>query len=224
MPLLVSSGTPTFNGDSSCTINTPDRLQAPAVLLDKTQGWWAARLSPPYASAGSATDKTVLAWSEQSFSFADIIVLAWRGGTDLSWDFRRETTGSSLQLLVPDSFALGDHITVIAAWTPTTTKASSKGAAFTSQANTEIPDNLQGTFTIGSTGVPGNYGDFTFYWVAAGNGTLTDADASTINAFGDTDPTLAALPGNPTFLWAANDLSFDASGSSFAPRRMPLGG
>src|SRR5438067_948694 len=50
MPVLTSSGSPTFAG-GACTFDGTDLLTAPASLIDKTQGWAAARLQPSWAAA-----------------------------------------------------------------------------------------------------------------------------------------------------------------------------
>ena len=95
---------------------------------------------------------------------------------------------------------------MIYAWTATDVRISVDGGAFVGTGNTTIPG--QATLYIGSDQVQGNgnnrQGDSDYLWVAGGSGTLTNADAATIHAFGDTDHPQGDFPGGATFAWAAN--------------------
>ena len=206
---LTTAGSPTFSSDSTCTINSTglDVVQAPASLVDETQGWFAMRVRVGWASTSPPTANSTefFSWGDSSGS---IIRLLWRGAAN-SWDIRRNSGGAALNLLVPDSFASGDTVTLIGAWTSTQVKLSVDGAAFQTLANTTIPTIARSVFAIGSF-VDGATGHINseVYWFACGTGTLTNANAATIHAFGNTDPPAGGLPGDATMLWTADTTAY----------------
>jgi YD repeat-containing protein len=102
-----------------------------------------------------------------------------------------------------NSWNAGDVVTVIGAWTASELKVSFNGGPFVTVANTAAP-TPGSTADIGSEDGTQTFLDGTVLWMAGGTGTLADADAATLNAFGNTAPTIGALPGSPTFAWNAS--------------------
>lgn len=66
---------------------------------------------------------------------------------------------------------------------------------------------------IGSSGGTADFLDGDILWFAGGKGTLTSADAATINGFGSTDPSFGsfAAANSATILWTADTASYTAS-------------
>lgn len=184
------------------------RVQAPASLLNATQGWVAMRMRMGFTSTASpaTADIGAFRWAGAG---ANVISVSWRE-VSASWDVRREDTTASLQLLVADSFSRNDTVTLIYKWTASRIDISIDGAAFTGQANTEAP-TLGANFDIGSGDGTGGHIDSDFLWFACGTGTLTDADAAVIGGWDDATAgltsTLAQLgtAAAPTMFWHADD-------------------
>lgn len=95
-------------------------------------------------------------------------------------------------------------LTVIGAWTATTVRLSNNGAAFVSAGNANIP-TVGGTVYIAGTGV--QVLDSDAFWFACGTGTLSDADAAAIHAWGNSDPPPGLFPpaADLTMIWRAID-------------------
>jgi hypothetical protein len=208
---LTTSGTPTFNGDSSVTIDAvTDILSAPASLLDETQSWVAFRIRPNWASTGDPMGGGVgvffFDWADNS---TDRIIAGYTPSTD-KWFLQRSATGgASSQTLAEgttESFAAGDSRTVIFAWDATRLRISGQGRAFTNSASAvDIPTLTASEFYIGTSQQSSRHLAGDILWFACGTGTLTDADAVALHGFGGTDPGFAALPGSPTLLWTADN-------------------
>src|ERR1051326_3812059 len=117
-------------------------------------------------------------------------------------------------LRMTGTFTPGTLFTVVAAWTATQLKLSINGANFTTPVtNTNIPTLTAPTFDIGSAaGTSALDGDI--LWFAAGSGTLANADATTLNTFGNTDPTRGTLPATPTALWTADTTAYQTAAGS----------
>lgn len=92
------------------------------------------------------------------------------------------------------SFSAGAAQTVICSWTPTSEGVSVNGAAFHTVGSTSIPTLSATSFSLGTILNGGRMWDGEILWFACGTGTLTDADAATINGWGDTDPKVASFP------------------------------
>ena len=209
MPVLTTSGSPTFNGDGSCTIDSTgsDIVQGPSNLLNPAQMWFAARVRIGFAST-DVTNHRFFTWGPDTNSE---LFIEWTTSSQVGTGRDKAGSGGEQQV-IPGAFSINTDHTVVGTWTATLTNVSWDGAAFAagvSNTNTDTPVGNRSVFDIGCRAyTPANWGPFTYWWVAAGTGTLADADAATLNAFGNTDPTLDALPGNPTFLWTCDDTSF----------------
>lgn len=170
-------------------------VQAPASLIDETQGWIAARIRYPWAAASVNTAPTgaprVFNWGNYK---SDFLALAVENIAGAKFTLSRHATVDTNRCNVAATFAAGDTVTVIAAWTSTTLKLSVNGAAFTSQAQADIPVIPETLFYIGRDITSAQTGDEEFFWVACGLGTLTDADAAAIHANGNPEPPPGLFP------------------------------
>lgn len=207
MPAITKAGSPTNNGDSSYTIDSTgsDRVSISALGMSTTQGWWAARLKMLYASTVSQ-DLFVADWRDDASNY---IRFGWHGAASgASWVSGRHAAGSGSDgAWVADTFAANDHLTVIMSWTATTWAQSIKGGAFSALANTNIPTLASTVIDIGQSAATAQIGSAVF-WFAQGTGTLADADATTINGFGDTDKLPSDFPGTCIDVWQANTDSY----------------
>jgi hypothetical protein len=204
--VLTTSGSPTFNSDSTCTINSTgsDRVRAPADRISKTQMWLAVRFKTTFASS----DLTMRRW----FTFADDtnneVFGQWGGGSAI-FSCGRDAGGPGTNAEQAASFASGDILTAIFALTSTQVKVSVNGAAFSVASNSGDPTITATLFDIGQRGYAAqDWINSDVYWVACGTGTLTDADAATIHAWGNSDPDPGQLPGTPTMVWPANSATY----------------
>lgn len=216
MPTLVTHGSPTLNGDSTCTVNSTgsDQVEALATGMNTTQGWFAARLKMGYAN--TQNNGGDLYWAMWADDINNYIYAAWRnndGGAG-AWSFGRKSGGAGTEgSWLADTFAANAHRTIIMRWDATTWAGSLQGAAFSALGNTNIPTIADTFFNIGSSNVPSSQLNSDFYWFAWGAGTLTDADATAINALGDTDPALASFAPAASVqgVWPCNSFDYSAS-------------
>lgn len=177
-----------------------------ALFTGQSQGWVAVRIQPGWAASSSMAN--------------DPIVFDWRNGLDdrltlyhwsqEGWNLRRRAGGTGTRVEVNSNHQARAAVTLVAAWTPTQLKLSVDGGAFGTTTNTTVPQLTAGLFDIGSAGTASGTTPLNgeLHWFATGTGTLTDADAATIHAFGNTDPALTALPGAASMIWTAADNTF----------------
>jgi hypothetical protein len=183
--------TPYIETNGATATRAAARVQAAASLIDETQSWIAVRLKPGWANTddpyGGSNTPHVFLWGDDTNNLV-------RGRFDPSTDkFRIDRMnggagggiGASLV-----AFAADTTHTVICAWTSTVIKIAVDGAAFTSTANTNIPNLLAALWDIGSGGtVTANLNfEGALLWLACGLGTLTDANSATIAALSDIAP------------------------------------
>jgi hypothetical protein len=213
------SGSPTFNADGSCTIDSTgnDRVLAKqaAGLLSATQGWCAVRLKMGFAAASPPVVAPNL-WNWGDPTVATMMRLAYNsdGGADVT--FRIASWLNAAEFYVAganESFVAGAHKTVIGSWTASVLGISVDGGAFVTAGGRSNTPNLAAfvDFDIGNDdGINGNARQINsdVYWIMIGTGTLADVDAATIHANGDNDPSFAGTPGTPVFLWTARDTTW----------------
>lgn len=197
MPTFSMLGTPTFSG-GACTIDSTDRVYSTdALLLSGVQGWMASRLRPSWASGTPPSVPRVF-----DPNVANGLLSYYASG---AWTI--ETNGGTNFASVTSAHAAGDDKTIIFAWTSTTLYVSVNGAAFVSASKGTTPPAPTAWF-IGNRSAADRPFTGDFHWVCGGSGTLSDADASTIHAFGNTDPTWSGVPGTITFLWTADSADY----------------
>jgi type IV pilus assembly protein PilA len=166
-------------------------IQAPASLVNGTQSWAAMRIRPGFASAQTGMNnggnfETYFSWQ---IDVNNRITCFW-DETTKRFNTKRVQGGAFNQSSSPvQSFNAGDLITLIFAWNATTLYVSVNGAAFTTNADTNIPAGAPPSLMdIGARPSASQYGNADVLWFASGTGTLTNADASSINGFGNNDP------------------------------------
>src|SRR4249919_1098722 len=184
MPSLTSSGSPTFGG-SRCALDTTDRLQLPANLFDETQGWLAFRVKMGFASTGGAAAPRAFEWADGANGD---LQCGYDTGVD-QWYMYRDNPGGSNQInSATQSFASGDDLTIVVAWRAGQISISINGANFITDATAQHIPTLVGTFDIGNSPGANRSIESSYWWAAGGNGTLSNADAATIHAFGNGEP------------------------------------
>lgn len=222
---LTLSGSPTFNGDGSCTIDSTgnDRVQAPASLLDETQGWVAVLIEPTWASTALPNAAPIAFEWRNASAPANQLNLYRASATQ--WEADGIRNGTITTAKVAAAHDAGDPVTLIAAWTDTTVALSVDGGAFTTSARggTVGGSALPALFEIGERNASSLHIEAAVFWFACGTGTLTDADAATIDAFGDRDPGANEFPddADTTMVWAAIN-SDGSTGSPYAPNVLPM--
>ncbi len=217
---LTTSGL-IFNSDSSANISRANatKVQVPENLLNPTQGWVAIRVKMGFASNATLSPDPIL-WDASQSDPADLFVY-YDVSTDQFHLARASKIGGKILSSPTQSFSTGAVKTIIAAWTSTTLKISIDGAAFTSTTESVIPG--QGSFLIGSTLIQGSgrQPNSDYYWVAGGNGTLTDANAATINSFGNIDKRRVDFPESAVFIWWANNTQYNNDTTSVTSTLTP---
>ena len=198
--------TPYVETNGATASRAAARVPAPASLLNATQGWVAMRVRMGWPSASvtlvSSTDPRFMWWGVND---SRICISPTTVTVQLISD-----TGPNDIVNAACTWAAGDIITVIAAWTATHIKISANGAAFSAPvARTAVPTLASATFGIGYRDEGGGSGelDSDILWFACRLGTLTDADAAMIHGFGNTDPSFYALPA--TAMWNADTAIFE---------------
>jgi hypothetical protein len=205
MATWTVTGSPVFNGDSSCSMDSTDRFSGPAALLDKTTGWFAARIRLGF-TAGAAPNVAPKALYFELASSGYVQCIYEASGQ--AWRIQRFNGAAGPGTLdVSDPVTTGDKRTVVWAWTATNVLLSVGGAAFTSAAGGTVPTAAAVGTNIGNDSVDSRSIGSDFFWCCGGLGTLVDADAATLNAFGDSDPSWPSF-GTPTFLWPATDADY----------------
>jgi hypothetical protein len=224
MPSLTSSGSPTFNGDGTCTLDStgPDILSAPSSLISASQMWFACRIATTFPNTTDPYAGGDLRFFQFGSTDADHIRLVYAVATDV-WRANRAVASVGVSAdSAGQTFASGAQFTLIAAFDASNVKLSVNGGAFASsvKAAGAIAD---AAFEVGNRAPGDRAANSKYFWAAAGVGTLSDADAAAIHAIGNTDPTLAALPGTPRFLWKADDLTYLVPIAHDALTRFPAG-
>ncbi len=201
---LTTSGLVYASGKA--TVGSGDTITGPVARVDETQLWLAFRVQPSFGSAAGSTRT-----DPGLFCFADNVsnrMEVYWNNTSKRFETYRATVGTGAAHSFSGAvFSAAASVTVIAQFTATAQKVSVNGAAFTENAAAgNVPTLAASVFHLGErnpAGLTSREWEGDILWVAAGVGSLTDANAATIHGFGDTDPTLSALPATPTFLWAA---------------------
>lgn len=214
--------TPYVETNGATASRTAARVQAPVVasgtpILSTAQGWVAVRVRMGYASTSSigATNPRYLQYQD---SINERLVMLIGSTTSPQMQMIRQTGGAGNSATsVAQTFASGDSLTVIGAWTATQLGISVNGGAFVTAVNSSIPVVAATTFEIG-TNAAGVAIDSDVLWAACGTGALTDANAASIAAYGDkpTSP-MSTFPGSCTFLWLADSDFYFVDKSDLTP-------
>jgi hypothetical protein len=221
-----STSTPYIETNGSTSARSAASVLTPSSILNSTQGWVAVRYRLPRSTPQTTSYGRIFEWGTIN---NNAIYLSWSGSgaSNQPFTITRETTtlvGTALSPTISDVSA-GSIVTLIFAWDKNNIKLSYNGGAFSSMADAVIPDmSAYSTISIGSD-YGGTYAGGSYLWFASGKGILTDSDASTINGYGNTDPSstqLAALNnglGTSTLLWTADTTANTQTAYSQGPAR-----
>lgn len=200
--------TPYVETNGSTASRAGASVHISSTVVDKTQGWAAARIRVGWSSSNppEAGFEEVFRWTGSNG--VDTYSLMWRGATR-TWEVARREIGGGWTDAVSaaQTFAAGSTFTLIAFWTSNTLGVSVNGGSFTTVTSTPIPSTMSGQdIYFGSNPLfPERQLDGEILWEAVGTGTLSNADAATINGWGSSDPKRSDFPSSAqaTLVWAA---------------------
>jgi hypothetical protein len=197
----------TTNATASRTVGAVS--MSPANVLQTNQGWVAVRYTYGVTITGSTNASYAFVYGQDGIFGAFIGV----GAVDLTTKLRvtiylNNTAMNSVDI---NSVVAGTDITVVAAWEPGQVKLSVNGSAFVTAATATGPNFIPDILRIGDDIRGGGDAPLngSMRYLAAGIGSLNNADAANINSYGNTPPTnsqLGTLNGGnagPALLWPA---------------------
>lgn len=204
----------TVNATASRSVG---QVQGLASLLNATQSWVAVRCRPEWDAAsdplGNGDNPTVFEWAVDASNRLRLSFAPLNNSPASVWYADRQTGGAGAgSVSAVQTFTSGQAQLAIFRCTATQAGISVNGGAFVNQANTSIPNLSSITlFDIGTGGSAqtGHEWDGEILWVTGGTGTLTDADAATLNGYGLVLPSLSQITAqlgvaaSPTFAWPA---------------------
>jgi hypothetical protein len=180
------------------------QVLAPSRILNAAQGWIALRVRPEWSFSAdlyNAGDIYLFDWFGDATNF---LRLFYNPPNDL-WIAQRRGSAGLANATKAGAHAIGATLTLVFAWEAGQHKLSLNGSAFTANATAQTPAGLPSRFSLGAGQDGANPMNGEMLWALAGTGTLADADAATINGYGDNDPDVTSAPGTATFLWTAVD-------------------
>jgi type IV pilus assembly protein PilA len=195
--------TPYVETNGSTSSRPVARVQAPSSLLNSTQSWVAMRVRIGWGNSAEPNGGSGLPWFFYWGSGGLTRLAIYYDESTNSFGFARDDGTDRTDTLVSTPLVPGDLVTITAAYTATQIKLSVNGAAFAVVANTFIPAISALTqFDIG-TSLSSAPADSDFLWLATGTGTLADADAATINGWGNNDPKVSSFQNTAqaNFVW-----------------------
>lgn len=194
--------TPSIATSAGTAARSASRVRVPTPLpVNVTQGWAAIRLRTGFASTVTrGIQNGLFALTVDANNYVVISISDGNGNCSVS----RNGSATFGNATSTASHALGDYKTFIGYWTATQLGASVNGSVFTTGAQSAIPVGTP-TLDIGSWGVVNTawLAACDILWFACGSGVLSNGDAATIHAFGNSDRGLDAFPGNPSGYWSA---------------------
>jgi RHS repeat-associated protein len=195
--------TPYVQTDGGTASRAAARLQAPASLVSPSQSWVALRLRAGLSDSNLSSSRTpvLFQWRDDSSHYLKLYLSSGK-----KWTLERDGTSGAASANT-GTFSPGTAFTVVAAWTASQLKLSINGGSFTTASNSNVPALAATLFDLGSAAGSSQL-DGDLLWFAAGTGTLANADAGTLNGFGNNDPTLAGLPATPSMLWTADAATY----------------
>jgi RHS repeat-associated protein len=199
--------TPYVQTNGATASRAAGRVQAPSTLLSGTTGWVAVRFRAGIAS--SSANVRLFTWGA---SASDELYLRYGSG---SFRMGRVISGTASEAVQAASFAPGDTVTVIGAWwhagLSDFLKVSVNGAPFATLTSGGTSQPAGTMFDFGQRGYsPQDFANSDLLWAAAGPGTLTNADATTINLFGAETPGTWSYPPAATAsaVWTADTAAY----------------
>jgi hypothetical protein len=188
------------------------RIQAPATLLTAAQGWVAMRVRMGWAqtqagAVSSGLNVPVFLWTNTASGVSSKYI--WGYVSQTSGNFGTQSSNVSgsdggASTTTP-AYVAGQYLTVIFAWDASYLYTSVNGGSLTAGEGVRahgVQTGMSSSFEIGDIGLS-RWFDSSIIWLATGTGTLTDADAATINGFGSSDPTRSQFPATAqaTMVW-----------------------
>lgn len=187
-PYVETNGGTASRTASTCSL--PLLSYGGNTTLDETQGWVAIRFRIGYAQGSTHPANTIaFQWVDDGSNF----IILQRTATT-TWQCQRRAAAVGGAAAAALAFSINDKFTIIGKWTATTVSVSINGATFVDAANTAIPTLGAAIAYIGNGQAAGQLCSDIF-WAALGRGTLTDADAASIYAYGDADLKPHNFPG-----------------------------
>lgn len=194
---------PTDGG--SATRGWPRVQMPPSGLFTSGQGWIAARLR-----MGSAGDTGSSRQVFRIFTDASNLIELYNDISDNRWHTRWVGSGVAADAFTSiDVYPINAARTVISAWDATNASVSLNGANFVLAARGTYVGALPALFDIGTTGASALALTGNVQWLATGSGTLSNANAATINGYGNQPALRSAFPGTCTALWGAETAFYD---------------
>jgi len=186
--------TPYVDTNGAPASRSAARIQAPASLLNATQGWVSMRVRLGPNPGGAHT------W--RAFEWGDDINNRIAGnvssGTQRQMQMYRIGGGINAGSIAGPTFTWtqGAIHTFVFAWTANDLEVSLDGAAFTHLgAAGSIPTISSSQFDIGHSVFNGaGWIDSDVLWFACGVGALSDSDTASNNSIGNSDPTRGSFP------------------------------
>lgn len=193
--------TPYVETDGTTATRAPAGITAPAALLDPSQGWWAARIRVGFSSSYTADQAIIARWRDSGNSENYTLMFQ---PSDGAWIMLRRSASINVEAVFSGvTFAPGDGLTIVGSWGAGEIGVSVNGAPFVTAAAAAASPGAS-TFGIGidPAGLDRLLNSDVF-WFACGTGTLTDADAATINSWGNSDPARSSFPtsAQATMVW-----------------------
>ncbi|HEU5004917.1 MAG TPA: DUF5050 domain-containing protein [Candidatus Saccharimonadales bacterium] len=195
--------TPYVETNGTTQTRSAGNITAPSSLLNQAQGWIAIRfrMDQPASRVG---DIATFNWTDGT----NQALLRIHGGGGGPTSDVRFGVNSALALKSNVDITQTNLYTLVAFWTGSQIGVSVNGSAFSTTSYSGMPTINSSSFTIANSST-----DSDVFWFAAGKGTLSAADASTLNTYGNTDPTLtnlstSLLTGLPTMIWNANSTTY----------------
>lgn len=213
---LSSMATPYVETNGSTATRAAARVQAPSSLINPTQSWVAIRYRISRSTPQTALFGRMFDWGTVS---NNAIYLSWNGSgaSNVPFYVTRQTTTGTGNSLAPtiNDVSVGSIVTLVFAWDANKIYLSYNGGAFSSTAAVVPNMSAYPTFNIGSAGT-GTLAGGDYLWFAAGTGTLTNTDASTINGFGNIDPNSTSFSDTATVsaIWSADTATYTSGSAS----------
>lgn len=185
-------------------------------FLNSTQSWVAARIQTNQTDDELATAglfNCLFDWVQDVNNgirlYMDTSTKRW------STEVEDGTGSQFLAFSSVQDFAAKTDLTLIFAWTATQLKISVNGAAFETVTRTRFPVISATTYSVGKFNTAAGWSDFDFHWFTSGSGDLSDADAATIHAFGNTDPAVGQLPAEAISVWSCDGIGISTATDQF---------
>lgn len=195
-----SFATPYVETDGATASRSAARVQAPASLLNATQGAFVFRWSPGWGTTampgGGTGTRTIYDLRDDA---NNRITCRFDEATRTFVIDRLAAGAGASASSAAQTFALDSDGTVEFVWTATQVKVSVNGGAHVAVGNTSIPTLAATLADIGSQGGTVNHIDGRCKWAATLVGALTDVDAAMWVAFG------VAGPPSPSVLYWPDD-------------------